>query len=230
MALAHVLFDADGVLQELPRGWREAVRPYLGEHAEAFLELTWREEWPCLEGPVDYLPMLARHLALFGVEMPAEVFFRDVWCDIRVDDDSLSLVEALRARGLAVHLATNQEMHRARYMRHELGYDGLFDRSFYSFEVGHAKPGARFFKVVLEELGAEGHEVLFIDDSPENVESARAVGLRAVCWSLRLGHERLHAALAEHDIAPHDLGALGTVPGRAGREPPTPSPELRPGS
>ena len=200
MAIGHVLFDADGVLQELPGGWRERVRPYLGERAEEFLELTWREEWPCLEGAVDYLPMLARHLDLFGVAVPAERFFHDVWCDLRVDERSVALVGALRAQGLGVHLATNQEMHRTAYMRDALGYDRLFERSFYSWQVGHAKPSPHFFEVVLERLGASGAEVLFIDDTAENVDAARRAGLRAEHWSLDLGHERLVAALVAHGL------------------------------
>ncbi len=196
MGIGHVLFDADGVLQELPGGWRERVRPYLGDRAEEFLELTWREEWPCLEGAVDYLPMLARHLELFGVAVPAERFFYDVWCDVRVDEHSVALVGALRAQGLGVHLATNQEMHRTAHMRDVLGYDRLFERSFYSWQVGHAKPSPRFFEVVLEEIRATGENVLFIDDSLDNVVSARAVGLHAVHWSLELGHDHLRTLLA----------------------------------
>ncbi len=200
MAIGHVLFDADGVLQELPGGWRERVRPYLGERTEEFLELTWREEWPCLEGAIDYLPLLARHLELFDVAVPAERFFYEVWCDLRVDETSVALVGALRAKGLGVHLATNQEMHRSAYMRDTLGYDRLFERSFYSYEVGHAKPSGRFFETVLERLGARGAEVLFIDDVAENVEAARRVGLHAEHWSLERGHDRLVAALGAHGL------------------------------
>ena len=200
MTIGHVLFDADGVLQELPGGWRERVRPYLGERTEEFLELTWREEWPCLEAAIDYLPLLARHRELFGVAVPAERFFHDVWCDLRVDDTSVALVGALRARGLGVHLATNQEMHRSAYMRDALGYDRLFERSFYSYEVGHAKPSGRFFEAVLERLGAVGPEVLFIDDTHENVEAARAAGLRAECWSLSQGHADLLTSLRSHGL------------------------------
>lgn len=200
MAIGHVLFDADGVLQELPGGWRGRVRPYLGERTEEFLDLTWREEWPCLEGPTDYLPLLARHLELFDVAVPAERFFYEVWCDLRVDDASVALVGALRARGLGVHLATNQEMHRSAYMRTTLGYDRLFERSFYSYEVGHAKPSARFFESVLERLDAPATEVLFIDDTAENVDAARRVGMRAECWGLERGHDRLVAAMRAHGL------------------------------
>ncbi len=200
MAIGHVLFDADGVLQELPGGWRERVRPYLGERTEEFLELTWREEFPCLESAIDYLPLLARHLDLFGVGVPAERFFYDVWCDLRVDEASVALVGALRAQGLGVHLATNQEMHRSAYMRDTLGYDRLFEHSFYSYEVGHAKPSGRFFETVLQRLGASGTEVLFFDDTAENVDAARAAGLRAERWSLDEGHDHLVAFLSAHGL------------------------------
>lgn len=58
----HVLFDADGVLQELPGGWTSAIEPFLGDRAGEFLMETWAEEKPTLTGEGDYLVMLAAAL------------------------------------------------------------------------------------------------------------------------------------------------------------------------
>ena len=42
------------------------------------------------------------------------------------------------------------------------------------------KPEPAFFERVLADLGLEAAEVGFVDDSPANVEGARAAGIRAV--------------------------------------------------
>ena len=56
-----------------------------------------------------------------------------------------------------------------------------FDKTFYSHLMKLRKPEINIFEKVLLETGIEPQETLFIDDSEENVEKAKEVGLRAVC-------------------------------------------------
>jgi FMN phosphatase YigB (HAD superfamily) len=49
-----------------------------------------------------------------------------------------------------------------------------------SYVVGVGKPDRAFFEGALEALGCAGPEVFFIDDTPANVEAARALGIEAV--------------------------------------------------
>jgi phosphoglycolate phosphatase-like HAD superfamily hydrolase len=125
--IRHVLFDADGVIQTVPGGWHTAMEPYVGQRAQEFLHGAWKDEKPMLAGQGDYLPLLAARLIEFGVPVPAEDVYRDVWHRIEPDGNSLGLVRALRANGYGVHLGTNQERLRAAHMRDALGYGSLFD-------------------------------------------------------------------------------------------------------
>jgi putative hydrolase of the HAD superfamily len=196
-----VLFDADGVLQVVPGGWYAAMKPYLGDRAREFLHQTWRDELPTLAGQGDYLPMLAATLVEYGVTVPVEDIYRDVWHRIERVEDSFTLVEALRRSGYGVHLGTNQEQHRGGHMRSTLGYDLIFDTSCYSYELGFAKPDPAFFIEAARRIGADPGAVLFVDDSAKNVEGARAAGLAAVQWDVDQGHEALTDALARHGVA-----------------------------
>jgi putative hydrolase of the HAD superfamily len=99
-----------------------------------------------------------------------------------------------------VHLGTNQQAGRAAYMRDELGYDDLFDESFYSCELGAAKPDPAFFCRVLDRLGAAAPEVLFVDDNEANVVAARECGLAAEHWHLDEGVDLLRDRLAGHGL------------------------------
>jgi len=155
----HVLFDADGVLQEIPGGWYAAMEPYLGERSREFLHQTWKDELPMLAGRGDYMPALAATLAEFSVSTPVEDVYRDVWHRIDVMHESLALVRALRLSGYGVHLGTNQERHRASYMRSVLGYDRLFDVSCYSCDLGIAKPAPAFFVEAARRIKASLPEV-----------------------------------------------------------------------
>jgi putative hydrolase of the HAD superfamily len=202
VTVRHVLFDADGVIQTLPGGWVAAVEPFAGEGALAFLEDTWTEELPALRGQGDFLVEFARSVERHGIEVDVEEFYAAVWNSIEVSPQMVDLVHRVRAGGYGVHLGTNQEAHRAAYMRSTLGYDDLFDVSCYSCELGAAKPEGVFFRRALGLIGAQPDEVLFVDDNQSNVDGARAVGLVAERWDLDQGLSDLQDLLAAHDVKP----------------------------
>ncbi len=195
-----MLLDADGVVQELPGGWYAAMEPYLGGRAREFLHTTWKNERPMLSGEGDYLPSLAATLVEFGVAAPVEEVYAAVWQRIEPVPQTLALVRALRAAGYGVHLATNQERHRAAHMRTALGYDALFDVSCYSCDLGVTKPDERFFHEAARRIGADPATVLFVDDSEQNVDGARSAGLRAECWHVDQGHAVLREHLHRHGV------------------------------
>jgi len=199
-AIRHVLFDADGVLQELPGGWVAAAEPYFGERTMEFLQRSYEAQLPTLAGQGDHLVILATILADFGATAPLEDIFRDIWLAAVPAPASLALVRALRDGGYGVHLGTNQERHRAAHMREVFGYDALFDVSCYSWELGAAKPDAVFFAEAARRIGAEPPAILFIDDAAQNVAAARAAGLTAEQWCLDDGHDALRALLADHGV------------------------------
>lgn len=200
--IKHVLLDADGVMQYLPGGWVAALEPHLGPRAQDFLADVARAEEPCLRGEGDFLDVLRDHLPAYGSALAPRELHRTVWCWVEVEQTSVTLVHGLRDAGYGVHLATNQEAHRASYMRRHLGYDILFDSCFYSCDLGAAKPGPRFFSGVLDRLGCSAPEVLFVDDHEPNVVAARECGLAGEHWRIGDGAARLRDRLAAHGVTP----------------------------
>lgn len=198
--IRHVLFDADGVLQEPPGGWYALMEQFAGERAREFLHHTWQKERSALAGVGDYRAALAADLRAFGIEAPVDEVLEAVWFRIEIDDVSLALVRRVRELGFGVHLGTNQDVLRAARMRHAFGYQELFDSCFYSCDLGVAKPDAGFFLEVARRIGADPAEIVFVDDSAENVAGARAAGLAGVHWCLDDGHAALRAELTGHGI------------------------------
>ena len=60
--------------------------------------------------------------------------------------------------------------------------DEIFRKCYFSFELKALKPSASFYRTVMEDIGLAPEEMLFIDDSPRNVEGALEVGLPAVYY------------------------------------------------
>jgi putative hydrolase of the HAD superfamily len=201
MRIEAVLFDADGVLQRRPPGWRKGLQEIVGpgRDPERFLADLFRAEDPALCGESDFAPGLAEVLRRWECEIDLARML-GVWTMLEVDAHTTQVIRSVRSSGLQCHLATNQEGHRARYMSQTLGYGELFDREFYSCALGVTKPAPEFFSAVLESIDLAPASVLFIDDRRENVESARSLGIHGAEYTLTSGVSALRGVLADFDI------------------------------
>jgi putative hydrolase of the HAD superfamily len=201
-SVTAVLWDADGVLQRVPGGVEESMRPALAgrvEDVDGFLEAAYWAERPALSGEVSWPDVLPDLLERWGIGDSFDEVLQ-VWLSIEPVAATHELLRALREAGLRCYLATNQAEHRGVHMRDELGYAGLFDGAFYSYEMGVAKPDPAYFEVIVEALGVPPDRLLFLDDRPDNVEAARSVGLRAEVWSYHEDLSVLHDHLERHGV------------------------------
>jgi putative hydrolase of the HAD superfamily len=83
-------------------------------------------------------------------------------------------------RGIPVYTLSNIAGHHIDAI--EMNEPGFFDGAdglFLSYQMGVRKPDPEIYRRVLDELGAEGDDCLFLDDLPENVAAARAAGIHA---------------------------------------------------
>ena len=195
-----VLWDADGVLQEVPGGWRALLTESIGpEQTTALLTDVWPSAQQAMRGEGDLVAELARILTEHGLTGSADRV-REVWGTFDRFEDSRALVTEVRALGVGCHLATNQDQLRASYMRERLGYETLMDSCFYSCDLGAAKPEPAFFTTIAAELGLEVDELAFVDDLGENIATARDLGLHAIHWHHRDGVAVLRERLASLGI------------------------------
>ena len=112
----------------------------------------------------------------------------DAWCAMLLDfpEENIALLQKLRAEGYRLYMLSNtNEMHIAfytEYLKQHFGrnlFAELFDRTFYSQEIGYRKPNREAFEYVLKAEGLKPAETLFIDDLEHNVIGARQTGMQA---------------------------------------------------
>jgi putative hydrolase of the HAD superfamily len=96
----------------------------------------------------------------------------------RVDRDLLDFIRGLRET-VKVGLVSNAWSGLRSWIVSQK-FEDAFDYMVISAEVGLMKPDARIYHIALEKLGAAPVEAVFLDDSVENVEGARAVGMQAI--------------------------------------------------
>lgn len=83
-----------------------------------------------------------------------------------------------------------------------------FDALFLSFEMGSRKPEAAYYQTVLENMGAEPDEVLFIDDNPENLRAAEVMGIHT--WQFNVQENNLEEELPSV-LAKFNQGTASTL-------------------
>lgn len=114
-------------------------------------------------------------------------------------DDTLPVLEGLRARGIKIGLVSNSARDVRAFARHH-ALD--IDAGISSFHHGKTKPHASIFRAVLELLEVEPEDALMVGDSlDDDIDGARALGMQAVLLD-RLGLKPDYAPRIEslHDL------------------------------
>ena len=104
---------------------------------------------------------------------------RDFWADERLDVGLVDFLRQLRPRYKTAILSNAWSGARAAFTQ-AFGLDRVVDEMIISAEEGVAKPVPRIYHIAAERLGVQPDEAVFVDDLAENVEGARAVGMKGI--------------------------------------------------
>lgn len=110
----------------------------------------------------------------------------DVWNSLLlgVSPGTHELLLKLKDKYRTFLLSNNNEIHYSyilNYLESDFGFkdnEHLFEKTYYSHLVGKRKPAMDFFEQVLKENNLRPEETLFIDDSPQHLSTAKALGLQ----------------------------------------------------
>ena len=179
-----VIFDADGVLinggmfsEYLAREHNLDI-----EKLTTFFTGSFRK---ALTGKADLKKILNPHLKTWGWKESVDEFMK-YWfiTGHEVDQNLITYIEDLRKKGIKCYLATNQEKYRIAYMLDHMGFSKIFDKVYASAHLGYRKPDMEFFAKVVEDLPEfEKNEILFWDDTPENIKAANKFGIYAELYT-----------------------------------------------
>lgn len=118
------------------------------------------------------------------------VFIKELVCPRR---EMYAFLSELKTDGYRVALFSDVTAWQAEAFR-ELGLYQGFSPIMLSCETGTRKPRLEAYWILLKELGVEPEQCIFVDDRPENIEAARAIGIRGIIFTC---FEEMRSAIEE---------------------------------
>lgn len=113
-------------------------------------------------------------------------------------DGTWAILDALKAKGVPVHAITNWSAETwPEGLKSHPRLGEVFGTLVVSGEEGVIKPDPRIFAMLCERADVAPDECVFIDDSPKNVEGAKAAGWDAIHFT---GADALRSALEQRGL------------------------------
>jgi epoxide hydrolase-like predicted phosphatase len=149
-------------------------------------------------GFAEYLEGVTRRAPeIIGRELDANAFIEfTAATGVRVQWPIIHEIRRLRDAGMARALLTNNVKEFGNSWRASFPVDELFPVVIDSSEVGMRKPDARIYQLTCERAGFAPDASVFLDDNPDNVAAARALGIETV----HVGRDPLAAITELHAI------------------------------
>ena len=196
MNIRAVIFDRDNTLLHFDPSAVTAIEariaaaaPSLPPGAVTEYWTTWPGPWPraAHDEPAFWLSFWGALGRQFGLPHHEVVALEQVGTFYHTCftayPDSVACLAALRAANLRLAVLTNFELPSVDRTFHHAGVDAsMFDVLLSSVSIGFPKPDPRAYLAVANALQLHPTECAFVDDLPENVAAARALGMSA--WLL----------------------------------------------
>lgn len=189
-AIRHIIFDLGGVLLNIDYGATERAFEAVGisDFHKRYSQLSQNhffDDWET--GQLTRAEFL-RGLQQASEKDLSEAQIVDAWNAMLLDIPlrRLQLLQQLRLRYDLFLLSNTNEIHEEAFNRilsNTCGWDSLghfFDKIYFSHRVGMRKPGREIFERILQENGLLPAQTLFIDDSPQHIETADALGIQTI--------------------------------------------------
>ncbi len=101
-------------------------------------------------------------------------------------EEALKTIERIRPKYKLFLLSNTNSIHHKAfsnvYQSFSSGknFDEYFDKAYYSHQTGMRKPDKNIYELVIKENALVPSQTLFIDDSDQNIETAKELGLQTI--------------------------------------------------
>ena len=184
--MKNVIFDFGNVLVQ----WHpeKVYAEHFGDEARAWwflrhvCDAAWRNRIDAGESTAACIEELKAQQPEYA---EAIELYRSRWREMLTDEvpGMREVINDLRNRGHEIYGLTNWSMETFPAARERFGILQMIDRYVVSGAEGLVKPDARLFRVLLDRYHLKAEECVFVDDNPDNVAAANALGMEDIVFT-----------------------------------------------
>lgn len=184
--MKNVIFDFGNVLVQ----WHpeKVYAEHFGDEARAWwflrhvCDAAWRNRIDAGESTAACIDELKAKQPEYA---EAIELYRSRWREMLTDEvpGMRDVINDLRNRGHEIYGLTNWSMETFPAARERFGILQMIDRYVVSGAEGLVKPDARLFRVLLDRYHLQAEECVFVDDNPDNVATANAIGMEGIVFT-----------------------------------------------
>jgi putative hydrolase of the HAD superfamily len=185
--IKNIIFDLGGVILDIDENivYKELEKTGINTselaHSKEFMDVFSKFDI----GVYTATTFRKRMKALLGQEKMTDQKFDSIWNAMLLDipRERIEAIEKVKKHYKIFLMSNSNVIHYDLYVRDlqlRFGYnefDELFNKSYFSFAEHLEKPDPRFFELILDHEGLLPEETLFIDDTAENIKTAKSLGI-----------------------------------------------------
>lgn len=181
MKYKAIVFDYAGVVAgDTASKFDQGISKITGASVDDYKKVYYRHNDLHNTGKISWEELWKRVL----IDLDKETLLDEVLIFIRkpkkINKNVIKLIEELKNKDYKVALFSNYSKVGGQRMRDVLHLDKIFDLMLISGEIGLAKPHPDAFLYLIEKLDIKANEIVFIDDSPKNIKTAKELGITTI--------------------------------------------------
>jgi FMN phosphatase YigB (HAD superfamily) len=188
--IRHIILDFGGVILNLDYKKTEQAFIDLGitDFANRYSQLKQTEIFDRLETGLAGRAEFIKELKTITGEAVTDQQIIMAWNAMLLDIPlrRLQILQQLQLHFDMFLLSNTNEIHEEAFneiLRAQCGFKSMgvfFDKIYYSHRVGMRKPNKEIFQLILDQNSLNPEKTLFIDDSPQHIEGAKALGIQTI--------------------------------------------------
>lgn len=188
--IRHIILDFGGVILNLDYKKTEQAFIDLGiaDFANRYSQLQQTEIFDRLETGIANRAEFIKELKTITGEAVTDEQIITAWNAMLLDIPlrRLQILQQLQLHFDMFLLSNTNEIHEEAFneiLRAQCGFKSMgvfFDKVYYSHRVGMRKPDKEIFQLILEQNSLNPEKTLFVDDSPQHIEGAKALGIQTI--------------------------------------------------
>lgn len=186
----NIIFDLGGVLLDIDYNrTREAFQDLgVDNFEELYSQASADELFQRLEKGTISVPEFYERLKESIGNHHSENEINRAWNAMLLDfrEESLAYLDTLKPKANLLLLSNTNSIHLDEFYKiyhskpRKHAFDKYFHHCIFSFETGTRKPDAECYEWVFEHAGIKPSETIFIDDSVQNIEAAKELGVKSI--------------------------------------------------